>query len=201
MSTLNVTALKHESAGVDNLVLDSSGNTIMPYGSSLSFNSPTNQYISADANNLYLGTGNLYRIKVDTAGCVTMPYQPCFIGTHNNQYASNFTGGSIIPVNYAYTNIGNHFNTSTYTFTVPVSGIYEVIMSDIGTSTTDNAGIGIYVNGSVGTKYYMNSTRDKLNVALIYLTQNDAVTFRVVEGSCTLYGSSYYGRYQIRLAG
>ena len=138
MSQLNVTTLKHESAGVDNLVLDSRGNTIMPYGSSLAFNSPTNQYISADANNLYLGTGNLYRIKVDTAGRVTMPYQPAVNVRKSSTHGSNGAGLTLVYWDVVDVNTGGHYSASTGLFTCPVGGVYQVTVHGINATSTNN---------------------------------------------------------------
>lgn len=140
------------------------------------------------------------RLNITRDGYVRTPNQPFFAGYHNNVYATTYTGGNVIPVSIAITNIGNHFNTSNYTFTCPVDGIYEVIMSDISTAS-DTAALGIYVNGSVKSKFYMQSVRQRFHASMFFASANDAVTFRVVEGSCTLYGDSNYGRYQIRLVG
>jgi|694.fasta_scaffold01045_47 hypothetical protein len=48
------------------------GDVILPYNKSLAFNSISNQYISADASNLYLGTANASRLQIDTSGVVTI---------------------------------------------------------------------------------------------------------------------------------
>jgi hypothetical protein len=44
------------------------GDVILPYSKSLAFNSISNQYITADASNLYLGTANFARITITSAG-------------------------------------------------------------------------------------------------------------------------------------
>jgi len=44
--------------------------------------------------------------------------------------------GTILPFNSTFYNIGNHFNTSTYKFTVPITGFYQVdLQLRIETST------------------------------------------------------------------
>jgi hypothetical protein len=48
-----------------------SGDVILPYSKSLAFNSISNQYITADASNLYLGTANFARLTISTAGAST----------------------------------------------------------------------------------------------------------------------------------
>jgi hypothetical protein len=47
------------------------GDVILPYNKSLAFNSISNQYIVADASNLYLGTANTARLTISTSGAAT----------------------------------------------------------------------------------------------------------------------------------
>ena len=185
MSTLNVTALKHESAGVDNLVLDSSGNTIMPYGSSLAFNSPTNQYISADANNLYLGTGNLYRLKVDTAGRVTMPYQPAF-SAHNGGANSS---GAIVFATTLYNN-GSHYSTSTGRFTAPVTGMYYFNTQHLANPNAFDMSFNKNGTRLLGHAESNEATYKSVsNAQVIYMNAGDYVYVEVWSGST--YGLNY----------
>ena len=76
---------------------------------------------------LALPTGGLTvgtdQLAVDSAGRVTMPYQPYFHAYFSSPI--NITSGSqVIAFSQTVSNIGGHFNTSTYRFTVPVSGRY-----------------------------------------------------------------------------
>jgi len=48
-----------------------SSDVILPYSKALAFNSISNQYVTADANNLYLGTGNLARLTISSSGAAT----------------------------------------------------------------------------------------------------------------------------------
>ena len=84
------------------------------------------------------GTGNIVdftksgtvALRIDNAGRVTMPYQPYLHATvGSGTTAINFgtTHANVtVPYNTIFTNTGNHFNTSTSTFTCPVAGIYLV---------------------------------------------------------------------------
>ena len=62
------------------------------------------------------------KMIVSREGYVTKPNNPAFIAgrTGGNQ---TFTVGTF-PLNVARLNVGNHYNTSTYKFVVPVAGVY-----------------------------------------------------------------------------
>ena len=89
---------------------------------------------SADSSSdWYMQTGNAVsgglrfysgseRLRISSAGYVTKPNHPSFIAgrTGGNQ---TFTVGTY-PLNVARLNVGNHYNTSTYKFVVPVAGVY-----------------------------------------------------------------------------
>ena len=114
MSTLNVTALKHESAGVDNLVLDTSGNAT--FGG------------IAKVGSLMNPSGAGSAIAMDSAGRVTMPYQPHYVGQDRSSNLN--TGGESTFVDWVHSvtnvNTGSHMNTSTGVFTCPIAGRYFV---------------------------------------------------------------------------
>ena len=52
--------------------ITSGGDVILQYSKSIAFNSISNQYITADASGLYLGTANLSRLNINTSGVVTI---------------------------------------------------------------------------------------------------------------------------------
>ena len=69
--------------------------------------------------------GTDIKMSIDSAGRVTMPYQPYALATTsvNNHSPSS---GSLVQLDLAKYNRGNHFNTSNYRFTCPVDGDYLV---------------------------------------------------------------------------
>lgn len=71
------------------------------------------------------GTGTSYteRMRIDSSGRVTMPYQPAF-DAYSNAGGVTFTTEAAIAFNSTTFNVGNHYNTSNYRFTAPVTGIY-----------------------------------------------------------------------------
>jgi hypothetical protein len=75
--------------------------------------------------NMLFNTNGAERMRIDSAGRVTMPYQPAF-------YATGYTGQKTIPTSTTTLvlgstafNIGGHYNTSNGRFTAPVTGIYK----------------------------------------------------------------------------
>ena len=70
----------------------------------------------------YDNTAGVERMRIDSSGRVTTPYQPAF-STYSNDTTS-FTGGRVIVWDYTDVNIGGHYSTSTGRFTAPVAGTY-----------------------------------------------------------------------------
>ena len=72
-------------------------------------------------------TGGSERMRIDSSGRVTMPYQPAvhagLTGSAGNTAASPIVWNSVL------TNVGNHYNSSTGLFTCPVAAVYEVFAS------------------------------------------------------------------------
>lgn len=66
------------------------------------------------------------RMRIDSAGRVTMPYQPAFLAY--NAPASYVTGDTIVWSSTAL-NRGSVYNTSNGRFTAPVNGLYQFFAS------------------------------------------------------------------------
>jgi hypothetical protein len=99
---------------------------ILPYNGVLAFNSTSNQYITANSSNLYIGSGNLARIIIDTNGHVTMPTQPAFSAIATGQ--TDLAASSVLQIGFAGSerfDQNSDFNTSNSTFTAPVTGKYQ----------------------------------------------------------------------------
>jgi hypothetical protein len=72
----------------------------------------------------FFTAGNNERVKIDSSGRVTMPYQPAFFARHTT--ATTYNNAYVVNWNSITYNVGNHFVGSTGTFTAPVSGVYQL---------------------------------------------------------------------------
>jgi hypothetical protein len=72
-----------------------------------------------------IGSGT-ERFKVDSAGRVTMPYQPHAEGGITGLTNSSPSSSTIITFNRVDINVGNHYDTTNYRFNCPVNGNYLV---------------------------------------------------------------------------
>jgi hypothetical protein len=155
MSQLNVTSLKHEGASGDNITLSSNGNvgigTSFP-SQQLHVNGVDNKILIESSNyaalqlksgsvrtfnlqsvndgsgalRIYDVTANTERLRIDSAGRVTMPYQPVVSATRNSDFGSNGAAQALINFEGVQVNVGNHYNSATGIFTCPVSGTYRI---------------------------------------------------------------------------
>jgi len=138
VSTLNVD--KVDPSTGTTLELGTSGDTVnlgsgvtagTGFGGDLSFGGDTfgaDKTIGAnDAYALSLETSGNVAIKMDAAGIVTKPLQPCFsaqVGTQQDDFAVNTWTGNTMEFDTEIFDLGANYDTSTYTFTAPVTGKY-----------------------------------------------------------------------------
>jgi hypothetical protein len=80
-------------------------------------------FYTRDATNSSAMTTADERMRIDSNGVVTMPYQPSFYAT-STAGETAYTANQVIVFNTARHNTGSHFNTSTGRFTAPVAGKY-----------------------------------------------------------------------------
>ena len=146
--------------------------------------------------------GDNTALGIDYYGRVTMPYQPHFVVKAN--YGSHTVLNSVSPDwSVVYRNNGGHFNTSTNTFTVPVTGLYffrtHALIDKSANSGYNYAYAQFYFNGTLYTDIAhtpSNGTTSYIDIALtavVYLQAGDTVQARytTVNGAAFYAGSTY----------
>ena len=97
------------------------------WGSSLAFLSGNSSYASATE-----------RMRIDSAGRVTMPYQPAVNVRKSSTHGSNGAGLTLVYWDVVDVNTGGHYSASTGLFTCPVGGVYQVTVHGINATSTNN---------------------------------------------------------------
>jgi hypothetical protein len=115
--------------------------------------SGSNAYIqttdsSSNAYNLIFYGGASERVRIDSSGIVTTPYQPAFYAAGIS--TALYTGGQLLNFSTAPLNRGSYFNTGSSRFTAPVSGVYVFCIGIYvwNGSATSNQSFAIRVNNS-----------------------------------------------------
>lgn len=130
-------------------------------------------------------SNNTDGIIVDSAGRVTMPYQPAVQVDGALHSGLNYIGNDV------RTNVGGHFNASTGVFTAPVSGTY-LVSYYITPSDTNSHFLDIYVNSTkVGNNHlqYSSQYQAATNIKVLALNANDYVECRRRSDTYGIYGA------------
>ena len=141
------------------------------------------------------------RMRISSAGYVTTPYQPAFFAYNS----TTFTSTGTIPFNTTLFNRGSNFNTSTYRFTAPVTGVYwfNVILATDAATTWSL--IPLYLNG--GRYRDMMEARtvpvngEEHASTILQLTAGDYVEVYSGGGTIQGGGANYYSSFQGYLIG
>jgi hypothetical protein len=133
---------------------------------------------SGVADNLVLMTGATERMRINSAGIVTMPFQPSFVATRSGNYTAS--DGAVAVWNTTSRNVGTCYNTSNGLFTAPVAGMYS-FMASIWTDVT-MAQVWWVVNGSRGVSVSLDGQTIMVGSATVYLNANDTFGFAPFTG-------------------
>ena len=107
-------------------------------------------------------TNGTERMRIDSAGRVTMPYQPAFFVSHQT-----ITTGGIVNYQTVVTNIGSYWSTANSRFTAPVSGTYTFSAGAL--HDVNDSYIMFYKNGGVShTQYgYIDQLEDQASITCV----------------------------------
>lgn len=152
---------------------------------------PGNTSLSISANG---NTG----LTIDSAGRLLTPNRPYF---YARAAQGNHTSGTI-PYSLVDHNVGGHYDSSTYTFTTPVSGIYNITFQFFSPPNLAG-GADLHVNGVLtlrsgreGTETYYEGYSNAINK---YLNAGD--TLRVVQYTGTVHVNTPFSHFSGYLVG
>jgi hypothetical protein len=102
-----------------------------------------------ESGSLTLQTNNTNHLIIDGNGHVTMPKQSCFHVKGSTQYNVPKNAVTDIQFNSERFDLNGDFDTSTYTFTAPVTGKYQInIVLRYDNGDMDNSYYSLYLNTS-----------------------------------------------------
>jgi hypothetical protein len=167
--------------------------------------------VAGDAG--YIGTGSNHplefitngsgRMRIDSAGRVTMPYQPAFCVTSPNNGNIN----AIQKFQNTILNRGNHYSSTTGIFTAPVAGAYQFNWH-ILSATAEGYHYGYLAKNGNTVVYAQVYTASGIpngetagGSAIVELAQGDSVGYYHTGGSYTDAHASIYSVFSGHLIG
>ena len=122
-------------------------------------------------------------MTIDSTGRVLTPAKPSFFAHRRGQGTQSLSNNTftLVQLNQVDHNIGNYFNTSTYKFTCPVSGVYHFDTS-LYIYSASQAEVRFYINDASKYRFAsvkLGAERNPLSAGggvTIQLSANDTVS-------------------------
>ena len=188
----------HVAGGASNVNLYLSNDS---YSSYYYQNTGGSSGVTFPASQAYIwDSGGTERMRIDSAGRVTMPYQPSFCALKSGNF-TEASGTNVITGWSEYHDqgaVGGCFNASTGRFTAPVSGYYALHLNAMSYNTTGDTQWRWLKNGSlfVGSNNTTSGSPRQTTVSCVmYLSANDyaepAAYSNATTSGITCYGGNY----------
>lgn len=154
---------------------------------------------TSDARSILFYTGNgtaAERLRIDSSGRVTMPYQVGFSAFKVSPFSTTSTGQYVTYTNVDH-NVGNHYNSSTGIFTCPIAGRYLVLHSHL--TYSNGSGFAIAKNSSFVRQSYVGggNWQQPAMSTVLNCAAND--TIRIYADNNTYLHDNQYGMFSVHL--
>ena len=141
-----------------------------------------------DSGNIKVYAGGAERMRIDSAGRVTMPYQPCF----NALNGSAQSGVVVVIFDSTNLNVGSGYSTSTNRFTAPVAGNYFFSAFVLKNSSSTETIIALAKNGTYVTGLSDAGGSNYISISVsgvVSLAAGDYVEVQTIGGSSSIYSN------------
>jgi len=150
------------------------------------------------SQNIKLATNATERMRIDSAGRVTMPYQPAFMATKSGHQLEAVGDNIAAPWSEKF-DTGSNFNATSGVFTAPVSGVYSFAFNAMSGQTSGDVQFRIYKNGAswAGSNSMAEGGvwRQTCVATNVSMSVNDYVTFICYSSSTSAIHQLYGGVY------
>jgi hypothetical protein len=145
----------------------------------------------------YWSTGGVERMRINSSGYVTKPYNPSFLAYRAGANTAISSGTNSVPLDGTVYNISSSYSTVNTRFTAPVAGTYQFNLCVNIYSTPGIMMVDLYVNGTeyIGGTRMSNTINGDNNITMstaLYLNVNDYVVPRIYVASNSFISSGVF---------